>query len=86
MVDNAVVTASLYKLGSRVVHDSKSIDSLMFEYARSIVDIWAPAEAFCLDVAQISTGEYKVVEINCINSAGFYDANIPLLYGALSSL
>lgn len=49
---------------------------------------WQPHDAFVLDVCSVpDDGDgwlgIKVVEINTLNSAGFYAANIPKLVMAL---
>jgi hypothetical protein len=44
-----------------------------------------PHKAFVLDVAEVE-GEQKVIEINCINSAGFYDTNVNAVVAALENL
>ena len=45
---------------------------------------WRPAEAFVLDVCDTPDG-IKVVEINTINSAGFYAADVQKLVFALEN-
>lgn len=81
VVDSKVVTISQYKLGILVTaknldHEQESID-----FAQSMVDIYSPSSAFVLDICKYQ-GEYKIVEINCINSAGFYDADMNKLIDA----
>ena len=46
---------------------------------------WTPDKAFCVDVALVEDG-YKVIEINCINAAGFYKADVFKLVQALEEL
>jgi len=49
-----------------------------------LADIYQPAEAFVLDVCQLENNdELKIVEINCMNCSGFYEANMELLLHAL---
>jgi hypothetical protein len=40
-----------------------------------MVDRFQVADAFVIDVCLTDNG-WKVIECNCINSAGFYDADI----------
>ena len=84
VVGRRVITGSQYRVGARVAY-APVIDEAMTRYAQRMADKWSPAEAFCLDIAETDEG-YRVIEINCINSAGFYAANIPALYHALASL
>ena len=52
------------------------------EYVKNMIQIWTPAKAFVLDIASTPYG-YKVIEINNINTAGFYDANVGKLIEAI---
>lgn len=85
VVDNKVITASQYKLGRLVTTKNYDHDQKLINFAQSMVDIYAPSRAFVIDVC-LYKGEFKVVEINCINSAGFYDANMTKLIDALENM
>ena len=92
IVRNRVVTHSTYRLGNRTTYLDESYtnqDAIWF--VQGIIHTWQPDDAFVLDVALVD-GEYKVIEVNCINCAGMYasdvnklvDAfNTQLLYGGL---
>lgn len=92
VVDGEIVTASLYKLGTQVVYENMDgdIGREMRSYASRFVFgkpamppyAWEPAQAFCLDVCQMTEG-WRVVEINSINSCGFYAADLQKLVMAL---
>lgn len=84
VVDGKVITGSLYKRGDRVVHDS-NIDYDTMWYVSSMVERWQPARAFVIDIAYGDFG-YKVLEINNINSAGFYACNVPKIVEAIESM
>lgn len=84
VVDGRVVTQSTYRVGSRVVYDSH-VDEAMIEFAQRCVDRWAPARAFVIDVALTDEG-YRIVEINCLNSAGFYAADVQKLVMAIEDM
>jgi len=90
------VTASLYKRGDKVIYSS-DVDARVYGYVHEILQTkdrkvhntlshakygWNPQPAFCLDVADTPDG-FKVVEINTINSSGFYAADIQKLVMAL---
>ena len=74
VVDGKIVGKSLYKLGSRVTY-SDIVDDDAVAFAQSMIDRWQPARAFVIDTALTDEG-HKVVEINCINSAGFYAIDV----------
>jgi len=48
------------------------------------VDYWRPADAYVLDVCELEGGTTKIVEINTINSAGFYAGHVQDIVLALN--
>jgi len=85
VVAGRLVTASQYKLGSRVAYAEVPRDGSLWEYAEARVAEWQPLPAFCLDVAETDDGP-AIVEINTINAAGLYAADIQRLVMALEEL
>lgn len=88
IIDKKPVTASIYKTGSRV-HYSDQVDSRYWEFAYSLVapisvDCWNPERAFVLDICETPDG-MRVVEINTINSSGFYAADLQKLIFAIQN-
>jgi hypothetical protein len=81
VVKGKVITASQYKIGTKVVHSHCS-EPMVLEYAQKVVDLYCPAEAFVLDVCMTDRG-MKVVEVNCINCAGFYETDLQKLLAAV---
>ncbi|HEX2629159.1 MAG TPA: ATP-grasp domain-containing protein, partial [Chitinophagaceae bacterium] len=54
------------------------------EFAESMIEVFNVAEAFVMDICLTYDG-WKIVEINCINSAGFYpNLNVKSLVKALN--
>lgn len=82
IVGGRVVTMSQYKSGCRLLQENMDNNDEAKAYAQKIADIYCPARAFVLDIC-LFNDEYKVVEINCINSAGFYKGNMSKLLQAL---
>ncbi len=90
IVDGKPVTWSLYKRGNRVMY-SADVDNAVIKYAHHVGCAntlavrnplpWLP-KAFVLDVCETPEG-FKIVEINTINSAGFYAGNIPTIVNEL---
>jgi hypothetical protein len=91
VVCGLVVTASRYKLGSRVLYSS-DVDKPMLDYAqhrlyeaesyingvRGITLHAGPRDSrltFALDIADTPDG-YKVIETNSISSSGFYECDM----------
>lgn len=87
VVDGQVVTASQYKLGSRPLYKAM-VDERVTRFASDMAALWRGykgsdlAPAYCLDVFDTCDG-LRVGEVNCINSAGFYEADMMTLVMAL---
>lgn len=94
VVKGEIVCASMYKMGERVVY-SNSVASYIFDYVRERIAEWQPHEAFVIDVCEVPNlmairysnpdlpHTLKIVEINTLNSSGFYAADIQKLVMAL---
>ncbi len=85
VVDQRVVTWSLYREAGRVVY-REEIDDDVLAFAQRMVDInpgYAPA--YVLDVCRTADG-LKLLETNCINAAGFYAADLFRLAASLDSM
>jgi hypothetical protein len=86
VVDSKVVTASLYKEGKRVRY-SDQVDQQVIDFAQSFLGDgkWEPARAYCLDIAETPDG-FKIIEVNNLNAAGFYAADMQKLVVAIESM
>lgn len=82
VVDGKIVSASQYKLGSRVISQEVYDEPELFVFAQSMVDLFQLADAFVIDVCQTDSG-WKIVECGCINCAGFYEADMQKVIMAL---
>ena len=84
IVNSEVVTASLYKEGNQVRYDSQ-VDEEIILFAQACAKAWEPAKAYVLDVAETPDGLF-ILEINCLNAAGFYKGNVGRIVQALEDL
>jgi hypothetical protein len=99
IVNQQIVTASLYKRGGKVIYSS-DVDSRFYGFVNMVLktknretDIttsmvntgWRPHDAFVIDVCETPDG-IKIVEINTINAAGFYAANVQDIVIALEEM
>ncbi len=97
IVGGKVVTGSLYKRGNRVYTD-EYIEPDVYRFTERMIGEWqtkvdckilpsvrVPANAFVMDIA-ITPNGMKVIEINNINSAGFYAADCQKIVAALEDL
>jgi hypothetical protein len=83
VVKGQLVTRSLYKRGRRAFASS-DVDVAVEAYARARVAEWQPHEAFVIDVCETDRG-MKIVELNTLNAAGFYAADMQKLVVALET-
>lgn len=84
-VKDRIVTFSLYKEGSRVVYRHE-IDEDALEFAKRLVEAnpnYAPA--YVIDICLTEDG-LKMLETNCINAAGFYEADLLELISSIDEL
>lgn len=81
IVNNQVVTGSLYKLDKQNVA-SPLVGPDVIEFANKVIAHWLPAESCVMDVALTEQG-LKVIEFNNINSSGFYASNVRAIVDAL---
>ena len=84
VVDNQIVGQSVYKIGNRVIYDSLVDDDAIF-FAKTMINMWQPSRAFVIDVAMTTDG-FRIVEINCINSAGFYAIDVMKFVSAIEAM
>ncbi len=84
VINRKIVTASVYKIGDRVVYSS-DVDQEFYHAAYRLfggfpepLAGWKPADAFVVDFCETPEG-IKVVEINTINSSGFYAGDVQKL-------
>ncbi|WP_300035998.1 ATP-grasp domain-containing protein [uncultured Roseobacter sp.] len=79
-----LLSLSLYKEGSRVVYRTE-IDDDALEFARTLVAAnpgYAPA--YVIDICRTDDG-LKMLETNCINAAGFYEADLLKLVSSIDA-
>jgi len=81
VIDGKVVTASLYKEGSRVRY-SGDVEPAVIAYGEETAALWSPARAYVLDICDTPDG-LRVLEAGCMNAAGFYAADMMKLVIAL---
>jgi hypothetical protein len=78
IVDNKISTFSTYRNSGVVVYRKDLVDSDAIKFCELMINKFQLAKAFVMDIANTENG-YKIVECGCINSAGFYDADLQKL-------
>lgn len=81
IVHGRIVTQSLYKRGSRVLYEN-FVDERLHRYVEQRLAEWQPLDSFVIDVCDTDAG-IRIVEINTLNAAGFYAADLQRLVLAL---
>ena len=84
VVDGKVITGSQYRVGSRVF-STECHEKEVIKFTQKMVDMWQPAVGFVIDIADTPEG-FKVIEINCLNAAGFYACDMSKVVFALEDL
>jgi hypothetical protein len=81
IVGKQVVAATYYKFHGNTLFEQE-VDREGLDFVQQMIGIFNVAEAFVMDIGFTSEG-WKIVEINCINSAGFYNIPIKPLFRSL---
>lgn len=75
VIGDKIVTGSQYRVGGRVQYD-KLVDDDVYEFVNKLIGLECGfAEAYVIDIARVESG-LKVIEVNTINSSGFYHADV----------
>ena len=74
IIDGKISSASVYKING-TPRTSTIINEDEIFFVNSMIEIYQPDRAFVIDIALTDDG-LKIVELNCINCSGFYEANI----------
>ena len=83
IVDGQIIDAGYYKFNDQAPFEEKvSEDGL--DFAREMLRLFNLEKAFVMDICLTDEG-WKIVEINCINSSGFYpNTNVKSIIRALN--
>lgn len=83
IVDGKAVSWSQYRVGRRKLKNYiPDVDERIRNFAEECAAIWSPHRAFVLDIFETPDGLF-IGEVNNLNSAGFYAANMGKLIMAL---
>lgn len=77
IVDGKVATSSYYLFHGNIEFE-ENVDIEGINFAKKMAKLYEVADAFVMDICLTNEG-WKIVEINCVNSAGFYKADIERL-------
>lgn len=83
VLDGKIVSGSQYRRRSRL-DISTGYPVELIDMVKGLCNLYSPSRVFVMDFG-LYQGDYKVIEIGCFNSAGFYAANIESIIGAVSN-
>jgi len=87
VVDGSIVSGSLYRENFKLKKSRFDIPDEMVVFALDRISEYQPAKAFAIDIANCGDEhEYYIIECGCINSVGFYHANIERIIVSLATL
>lgn len=82
IVNGQVVTGSQYRRDGTLCVEA-SLPTRVRKFAEACAGVWSPAPVFVMDIGQ-SGAELYIIELGCVNSAGFYASDIELLIKEIS--
>ena len=85
VVNEAVCAGSQYRKDGQLAYSS-DVPYSVWKYAGELAVLYQPAEAFVMDLAVLPNDDIKIVEYNCINCSGVYDADVTKLAMALRQI
>lgn len=83
IIDGEIISASVYKING-TMRTSPIINEDEIKFVNEMITLYQPNRAFVIDIALTDDG-LKIVELNCINCSGFYEANIQKILMMLST-
>ena len=85
VVNGKVITGSCYHQYQRTMPE-RWVPDAVTEFAERVISVYDPLPGYALDIAQVESGDYKVIEMNTINHAGAYLADVNLLVPAIQTV
>ncbi len=76
IVNGEIVSSSLYRENFKLRKSNIDIPESMLEYVNERIKEYQPHDNFVMDIASMHDGTYYIIECGCLNSVGFYKANI----------
>lgn len=80
VVGRTIVDGSKYHAEELKLDVKQGYDPQARTFAENMIGKYHPLkDNFVIDIAKMKNGDYKVVEINCLNSSGFYKVDLKSL-------
>lgn len=87
VVDGKVISGSMYRCHGQMRQERVTEEDVL-EEAQRFADVWLPNRTCVMDLALwedpvILVDRVGVIEFNCINSSGFYDNDVDVIFSSL---
>ncbi|MEO1033281.1 MAG: ATP-grasp domain-containing protein [Bacteroidota bacterium] len=83
IVGRQIVDAGYYRFNANTLFE-QNVAKEGIEFAKQMISVFNVAEAYVMDIGLTSNG-WKIIEVNCINSSGFYpNTNVKSIFKALN--
>lgn len=82
IVGGKIVEGSVYRVSGDLYSSRLTEEEYSFHQENFVDGKWLPDQCCVMDVADTPDG-YKVIEFNCLNSAGMYDCDVGNIFRAL---
>lgn len=85
IVGGQVITGSLYRRHGCLVRN-EPISQDTWEAAQTLSEDWLPFPTIVMDICQLYSGEYLIVEYNCLNCSGVYKSDFAQVIRKLNEI
>lgn len=85
IINGAPITSSFYKINGNVKHTNNDLFEESLSFVKNVLSYGCIDDAFVLDCG-LANDEWKIVELNNINSSGIYECNTDAIVTALKYL
>ena len=83
IVDRKVVASSQYRKNFILSKSGEDVPENVISFAEKACDIYTPHDIFVMDIG-LSGGDLYIIECNCMNGSGFYEADINSIIGSIT--
>ena len=83
IVDKKIISSSLYRKDHKLYISSTDIPNEMLQFVLARCEEYTPNSIFVMDIG-LCGDNYYIIECGCMNSAGFYLANVNSIVKAVS--
>lgn len=75
IVGGNIMSSSTYFRNGKV-DPCREVPKRVVEFAEDVIDVYQPADSFVMDIAEDQEGRLGIMEYNCINASGLYEADL----------